>query len=136
MTPLYDILTAQPSLDTRQIQPKQMRLALSVPKNNHYRIGDIHKRHFIQTGEVVVNEALTEAAASVENSEQIRRGVLPADFYPPVTNKLYRERERRPDFHTITELAELSRVNRIMRPIWRPWHDRAQSGSLCPAAAP
>jgi len=31
-------------------------------------------------------------------------------------NMLYRERARKPDFRTITQLAELSRVNRIMRP--------------------
>ncbi len=30
--------------------------------------------------------------------------------------KLYRERVRKPDFQTIAELAELSRVDRIMRP--------------------
>jgi len=30
--------------------------------------------------------------------------------------KLYRERVRKPDFQTITEFAELSRVNRIIRP--------------------
>jgi predicted transcriptional regulator of viral defense system len=30
--------------------------------------------------------------------------------------KLYRERMRKPDFQTITEFAEPSRVNRIMRP--------------------
>ena len=51
LTPLYDILTAQPSRDSGQIQPKQMKLAMSVGDSNHYRIDDIVGRHFVQTGE-------------------------------------------------------------------------------------
>ena len=50
LTPLYDILTAQPSLDSGQIQPKQMKLAMSVGTNKHYRIAEIVGRHFVQTG--------------------------------------------------------------------------------------
>jgi serine/threonine-protein kinase HipA len=51
LTPLYDILTAQPSLDAGQIQSKQMKLAMSVGNKNHYRIDKIAGRHFVQTGE-------------------------------------------------------------------------------------
>ena len=41
MTPLYDVLTAQPSLAAHQIQQKKFRLAMSVGKNRHYEIHDI-----------------------------------------------------------------------------------------------
>ncbi|EKS34835.1 type II toxin-antitoxin system HipA family toxin [Afipia broomeae] len=51
LTPLYDILTAQPSLDSGQIQRKQMKLAMSVGNKRHYRIDEIVGRHFVQTGE-------------------------------------------------------------------------------------
>lgn len=50
LTPLYDVLTAQPSLGARQIERKQMKSAMSVGTNHHYRIGEIVGRHFIQTG--------------------------------------------------------------------------------------
>lgn len=49
MTPLYDVLTAQPSVDAGQVSEKRFRLAMSVGDNNHYRIGDITPRHFLQT---------------------------------------------------------------------------------------
>ncbi len=39
LTPLYDVLTAQPSLEVRQIESKQMKLAMSVGTKRHYRIG-------------------------------------------------------------------------------------------------
>ncbi|MBI4031031.1 MAG: type II toxin-antitoxin system HipA family toxin [Proteobacteria bacterium] len=50
LTPLYDVLTAQPSLDAGEIQRKQMKLSMSVGTNRHYRIGEIRGRHFVQTG--------------------------------------------------------------------------------------
>ncbi len=49
MTPLYDILTAQPALNARQIERRQMRMAMSAGNNNHYRFEDIHGRHFVQS---------------------------------------------------------------------------------------
>ena len=41
LTPLYDVLTAQPSLDDRQIERKQMKLAMSVGDSRHYKIEEI-----------------------------------------------------------------------------------------------
>ncbi|KEP67984.1 toxin HipA [Thioclava dalianensis] len=49
MTPLYDILTAQPALMARQIERKQMKMAMSLGTNRHYRFDEIHARHFVQT---------------------------------------------------------------------------------------
>lgn len=49
MTPLYDIVTAQPALDDRQIEQKQMKLAMSVGDSRHYRLDKIQGRHFVQT---------------------------------------------------------------------------------------
>jgi len=49
MTPLYDVLTAQPSVDAGQVSEKKFRLAMSAGDSNHYRIGDITPRHFLQT---------------------------------------------------------------------------------------
>ena len=52
MTPLYDVLTAQPSLDAGQIQQKQFKLAMSVGRNRHYAVQDIIPRHFLQTADL------------------------------------------------------------------------------------
>jgi serine/threonine-protein kinase HipA len=51
MTPLYDVLSAQPSLDTNQIQRKKFKLAISVGKRPHYEVAEILPRHFFQTAE-------------------------------------------------------------------------------------
>ena len=49
MTPLYDVLTAQPAFDAKQIAQKSFRLAMSVGASRKYRILDVHGRHFAET---------------------------------------------------------------------------------------
>ncbi|MFO7482822.1 type II toxin-antitoxin system HipA family toxin [Oceanibaculum nanhaiense] len=86
LTPFYDVLTAQPSLDALQIERRQMKLAMSVGANNHYRIDQIHARHFLQTGEragapkALVREALEEVHAQADCALAQIESTLPADF--------------------------------------------------------
>jgi serine/threonine-protein kinase HipA len=49
LTPLYDVVSAQPSLDAAQIRHNQMKLAMAVGKSNHYLVSTIVGRHFIET---------------------------------------------------------------------------------------
>ncbi len=49
LTPLYDILSTQPSLDARQISQNQMKMAMAVGANRHYAVHTILGRHFLQT---------------------------------------------------------------------------------------
>lgn len=86
LTPLYDILTAEPSLAVREIELKQMKLALSLGTRNHYRVGDIQGRHFLQTGEAAglssatIREALDQMRAAAETAfEKVERD-LPSGF--------------------------------------------------------
>jgi serine/threonine-protein kinase HipA len=51
MTPLYDVMSAQPNVDAGQIRQNKMKLALAVGKNRYYAINSIAPGHFIQTGE-------------------------------------------------------------------------------------
>lgn len=50
MTPLYDVLTVQPSLDAGQLQTKDMKLAMRAGKSRHYKVSEIQGRHFVETG--------------------------------------------------------------------------------------
>jgi serine/threonine-protein kinase HipA len=86
LTPLYDILTAQPSLDNRQIERKQMKLAMSVGTSRHYKIEDIRGRHFVQTTEraglpgALASEALAEVAQAADHAMRTIEKQLPRDF--------------------------------------------------------
>ena len=49
LTPLYDVMSTQPLLDAGQLRRNQMRLAMAVGDNRHYRIHNILPRHFLQS---------------------------------------------------------------------------------------
>lgn len=51
MTPLYDVLTVQPMLDAKELQIKDMKLAMRVGNGRHYRVSEIFGRHFVETGQ-------------------------------------------------------------------------------------
>lgn len=52
LTPLYDVLTAQPSFDEGRIQRRAFKLAMSVGTTRHYQVEGIMPRHFLQNTEV------------------------------------------------------------------------------------
>jgi len=63
LTPFYDVVSAQPSLDARHIERKQMKMAMSVGNSRHYRVDDIQGRHFLQTtAKAGLPESLASAA--------------------------------------------------------------------------
>jgi len=86
LTPFYDVLTAQPSLDAHQIQWNRFKLAMAVGANRHYRIRDIHGRHFVETGKEaglapgLVRRAIEETSARAEQAFALVEAELPAGF--------------------------------------------------------
>lgn len=86
LTPFYDVLTAQPSLETRQIEMKQMKLAMSVGSNRHYRIDEIHARHFIQTAndaglpKNIAQDAIDEIVMAANKAIEQIEASLPPGF--------------------------------------------------------
>lgn len=86
LTPLYDILSAQPSLDARQIERKQMKLAMAVGATNHYRIEAIQRRHFIETASAaglskpVIESVIEEIMAVADNVVTQLADELPLRF--------------------------------------------------------
>jgi serine/threonine-protein kinase HipA len=86
MTPLYDVLTAQPSLDAHQIPRKKFKLAMSVGKSRHYAVHDILPRHFLQTADLagvgipVMRSIFEDLAANAERQASIVVESLPPGF--------------------------------------------------------
>ena len=84
LTPLYDVLTAQPSLDAGQIARKQMKLAMSVGSDRQYAIGFIEGRHFVQSAEraglpaTLAHAALEEVARDAKQAMEAVAKHLPA----------------------------------------------------------
>ncbi|MBZ9768326.1 type II toxin-antitoxin system HipA family toxin [Mesorhizobium sp. CA6] len=86
MTPLYDVLTAQPSLDAGQIPRKKFKLAMSAGKSRHYSIHEIVPRHFMQTAEVsgvgrsLMRKIFEDISANAERRIEAVISSLPRHF--------------------------------------------------------
>ena len=78
LTPLYDVMSAQPNVDAGQIARNRMKLAMAVGTNRHYVIISIMPRHFLQTAaaagvsatlvEGILDEIERGGAAAVETA--------------------------------------------------------------------
>jgi serine/threonine-protein kinase HipA len=94
LTPLYDVISAQPSLDANQIRRNQMKLAMAAGDKRHYAIETISGRHFIQSAEkgglgrhiaIEVIDDILEKAAPALDSVLDR---LPAKFPPALADSV------------------------------------------------
>jgi serine/threonine-protein kinase HipA len=86
LTPFYDVLTAQPSLDAHQIRRGQFKLAMAVGNSRKYRIFDIHGRHFVESGKNaglsarLIEQAITDITDKCETAFDQIEAQLPKDF--------------------------------------------------------
>lgn len=81
LTPLYDVLTAQPSFDARQVPHKYYKLAMSAGNSRHYDILGIRGRHFVETAreaglgatllERIINDVVTTSDKIFDKMENI-----------------------------------------------------------------
>ncbi len=101
LTPLYDVLSTQPVLDAKQIQRKQMRLAMSVGDSRHYILDTILPRHFIQSADnagmpaSVVQGAMSELQELAPKAIASVRANLPEDFPEAICTSIFGGMERR-----------------------------------------
>jgi len=112
LTPLYDVISAQPSVDSKQILWKSLRLAMSFGAKPHYKIMQVAPRHFFQTAELagigkrVVPSILEELLSQFPKSADAVISGLPADFPVEVADSISNGIRRRLRILEIGERAE------------------------------
>lgn len=79
MTPLYDVLTVQPTVDARQIERKYFKLAMNFGNSNHYKVANILSRHIVETG---VQSGLSRAVVQglFEELQETSHAIVEATF--------------------------------------------------------
>jgi serine/threonine-protein kinase HipA len=91
LTPVYDVLTAQPSVDAGQIPRKQFRLAMSVGKNRHYTMDEIMPRHFLQTADLAgthIRSIVEDLGETAPRQVAALIEALPKDFPTPLIDSV------------------------------------------------
>ena len=77
LTPLYDVVSAQPSLDAKQIRRNKMKMAMAVGDQRHYTVDSIAGRHFIQSA-VKAGLGRTAAQEIIDDIVETAPGALDA----------------------------------------------------------
>lgn len=98
MTPFYDVISVQPTLDAHQLNRKEMKLAMRVGDKNHYRVDKITGRHFVQTGlkadlskqviQDVISDITGNAEAAINEALQGPPDGFPIEMAKSITNGL------------------------------------------------
>ena len=94
LTPLYDVISAQPSVDSKQILWKNFRLAMSFGAEPHYAMRQIAPRHFFQSatgagvGRDVVPSIIEELCGEVQPAVNRVNADLPAGFPAAVADSI------------------------------------------------
>lgn len=74
MAPLYDVMSAQPYVDRRQLAKNKMKMAMSIGRKRHYRFDTIMPRHFVETAE----ESRLPAGSVREMMDDLKKTIEPA----------------------------------------------------------
>jgi serine/threonine-protein kinase HipA len=94
LTPFYDVLSAQPVFDARQIPRNKYKLAMSVGNYRKYSIEDIAGRHFVETakqaglGPTLLTRILEEIIGEAETAPARTLDLMPAGFVDVVHHSI------------------------------------------------
>jgi len=86
LTPFYDVLSAQPAFDEKQIPHRAYKLAMSAGKSRKYKILEISGRHFVETGaeaglgSTVMRKVVADILEEVGSAADRAVADMPADF--------------------------------------------------------
>ena len=84
LTPLYDIVSAEPHVNRRTLPIQRLKLAMAIGDNRHYRVREISGRHFQQTAARVgfagIEGLLDEVAAQLPEALEHVGNELPRQF--------------------------------------------------------
>jgi serine/threonine-protein kinase HipA len=101
LTPIYDVLSAQPCLDAKQLDKNKMKMAMAVGNSRHYVIHTLAFRHFVQTAKAAgisedfILEIGKELKKNIPQALETTLKNLPKDFPPNLANSIRKGVESR-----------------------------------------
>lgn len=94
LTPLYDVMSAQPLFDAKQIRRNEMKLAMCVGDNRHYVLNTIQPRHLAQTARSarlpaeLVQHIFADLIERAPRALADASAALPAGFPKPIRDSI------------------------------------------------
>jgi serine/threonine-protein kinase HipA len=101
LTPLYDIMSAQPNVDAGQIRHNRMKLAMAMGDKRHYMIDTIMPRHFTQTAvrcgipKATIEDIFAEIEGAADGAIDDVINALPPEFPEAISSSIVAGIKRR-----------------------------------------
>jgi len=96
MTPLYDIMSAHPLIDNKQLQARKVKMAMALTgENRYYKWYEMQPRHFLSTAEYVgfnvktAERLFSEMMDSVDDVIKKVESQLPSEFPAEISNPIF-----------------------------------------------
>lgn len=96
LTPLYDIMSAYPLVEKKQLSLNKIKMAMALKgKNNHYHWHDIQRKHFLSMAKIAeyspnrAEELLDEMLDKVDSVLQKVSANLPKDFPASIAQSIF-----------------------------------------------
>jgi len=92
MTPLYDVMSAEPNLQAGQLRRNEYKLAMAIGDRRNYPIYRIHPRHFLQSAKTAglpdgeVEAVFDELNVELETALERTLAAMPAGFPAEVSD--------------------------------------------------
>lgn len=90
LTPLYDVLSAQPLTDARKLQSQKIKMAMAIGNVRHFKVQEIYRRHFFQTAklcrydvtemEMLIDETIAQVPTVIANIEKVIDKAFPHEI--------------------------------------------------------
>jgi serine/threonine-protein kinase HipA len=86
LTPFYDVMSAQPNVDMKQIRKKDFKLAMAVGDGRHYGVNDILPRHYYQMAakadmpHSIIDEIFAQLLETVPSAVERAIAAMPKGF--------------------------------------------------------
>lgn len=101
LTPLYDILSAQPMVDSGKFQGEKIKMAMSYGNSRHYKVREIYRRHLIQTAKLArvdteeMDLIIDEVIANVPNAIEAVTAELTPEFPEEIADSIFKGMQKR-----------------------------------------
>jgi serine/threonine-protein kinase HipA len=99
LTPIYDVMSADPHVNPKTLPEKKIKLAMSVGKNRHRKLLEILPRHWQQTAAQAkfpkIDELMREVASQFPAVLETVSAELPKKFPAQVADTIFEAMEKR-----------------------------------------
>ncbi|MGK5089903.1 HipA domain-containing protein [Bdellovibrionota bacterium FG-2] len=99
LTPLYDVMSADPHVNPQILPLEKIKLAMAIGDNRHYKVKEVRPRHWKQTAAKSkfsqIDEIIEEVRLQTDDAIDTVSSILPRDFPRRISEPIFKAMRKR-----------------------------------------